>query len=136
MMHTAESVLTAFQRATEFAKRLPNVGPKGYGNPWPEILRLGHEGYCENDKPSPALTADEMAEYETKLSWMGFIKEDVFRRILWYYAAGVPGWKIAKAIDPRVSQSTISRRIMWVLGFIVYKVNHGEVPPVIRYQSD
>jgi hypothetical protein len=128
-MHTTESVLAAFQRALELAKRLPPSGPQGLGNPWPDIVRLGHEGYVDNNKSSSTLTAAELADYEIVVSWMAFLKQEADRRILWAYAGGMPGWKIAKRCNPVVSQSTISRRIMWALAFITFKLNAGETPP-------
>ena len=134
-MPTAEAVLNAFRRATDLAKRLPAAGPKGIGNPWPEILRYGHEGYVDAKESAQPLTALEMAEYETTMTWLGFIKEPVYRRILLAYSAGVPGWRIAKAIHPKISQPTVSRRVLWALGFIAVKLDMGETPPPIEYQG-
>jgi hypothetical protein len=134
-MYTIESVLKAFQRALELAKRLPPAGPQGPKNPWPDIVRLGHEGYVDNNQRVSALTAAELADYETTVSWIAFLKNESDRRILWAYAAGLPGWKIAKRCTPAVSQSTISRRIMWALGFIKVKLNLGEAPPGFEIQS-
>lgn len=134
-MHTPQTVFQAFERASKLAMRLPNGGPKGLSSPWPEILRLGHEGYCQDDKRSSPLTAVEMQEYETTASWIRFIKDANARRMLWAHAAGVPGWKIAKTSLPPVSQSTVSRRILWSLGFIAYKLNDGETPPAFEFQA-
>lgn len=133
-MHTTDSVLAAIERALEFAKRLPTAGPEGPSNPWPKIIRLGHEGYFENNTASPHLTTAELQEYEMTIAWMSFIKDEPSRRILWAYAAGLPGWKIAKRCTPVVSQSTISRRILWALGFIMVKLNLGENPPGFEIQ--
>lgn len=135
-MYTTDSVLDAFRRAVELAKRLPGGAPKGVFSPWPEILRVGHEGYSENANALPRLTAAEMKEYETTLSWLAFVKDETSRRVLLYYAAGVPGWKIAKGFHhPSISQSTVSRRILWALGFITFKLNAGEVPPPIAFHG-
>ncbi len=134
-MHTADTIFVAFQRAVAIALRLPCAGPTGMSNPWPHILRLGHEGYCEKGKPSSALTAAEMEEFETTSSWIGFMKHENDRRMIWACAAGVPGWKVGKALQPPVSQSTISRRMLWALGFITWKLNHNEVPPPIRLRA-
>ncbi len=127
--HTPEFVLNALERATELAKRLPSAGPAGISSTWPEILRLGNEGYIEKSVPSNPLTASEMQEYETTSSWMSYLKSEADRKILWAYAAGMPGWKIANASRPKVSQSTVSRRILWALTFIAIKLDMGEKPP-------
>ena len=132
-MHDARSILEAFKRAAILAKRLPNAGPAKVPNVWPEILRLNYQGYVENDTRSPALTAAELMEYKTTASWMSFIEDASYRRLLWIYAAGVPGWKIAKVCRPRISQSTISRKITWALAFIADKLNHGATPPAFEY---
>jgi hypothetical protein len=133
-MHTSDSVFKAFQRALEFGKRLPDAGPTGYASPWPEIVRLGHEGYSSNRQTVFSLTAAELKEYETTVSWMAFLKQESDRRILWAAASGMQGYRIAKLCRPVVSQSTISRRVMWALGFIAYKLNDGELPPGFAIQ--
>ena len=135
-MYTTDSVLDAFRRAVELAKRLPGGAPKGVSSPWPDILRLGSEGYSEKGMASPSLTGAEMKEYETTMSWLTFVKDETSRRVLLYYAAGVPGWKIAKGFHhPSISQSTVSRRILWALGFITFKLNAGEAPPPIEFHG-
>ena len=128
-MHTTDSVFKSLQRALEIAKRLPEAAPTGYSNPWPQVLRLGWEGYAEGSKAAPAVTDSELKEYETTLSWMAFVKAESDRRIVWAAASGMPGYRIAKRCNPVVSQSTISRRVAWALGFITFKLNNGEAPP-------
>ncbi len=127
--HTPELVFNKIERAIKLAIRLPSASPKGYTSPWPEILRLGHEGYVDNEKAKQPLTAAELQEYETTSSWMSFLKREGDRRLLWAYAAGIPGWKICKACRPVVSQSTVSRRIIWALAFISSRLDSGETPP-------
>lgn len=134
-MHTTDSVLAQFKRALELAKRLPSDGPKGPTSPWPNIIRLGHEGYVDNLPKPFALTAAELAEYETTVSWMSFIREEPYRRMLWVFAAGMPCWKIAKKCNPVVSQSTVNRRLLWALGFITFKLNNNESPPGFEVQK-
>ncbi len=134
-MTTPEQVFQAFERAVKYAMRLPAAGPAGISNPWPAILRLGFEGYVQNDKTSLPLTAAELKEFETTSSWISFLKNESDRRLLWAFAAGMPGWKIAKACRPKVSQSTLSRRLLWALGFISYKLDVGETPPAFELQE-
>jgi hypothetical protein len=134
-MHTTESVFDAFVRATEYAKRLPTTVPKGVTSPWPSILRLGYEGYSEHEKTVTPITAREMLEYETTCLWMSFIKDESVRRLVWAFAAGVPAWKLAKAFRPRVSESTVRRKIIWALGFMMIKLNDGETPPGFEFNE-
>jgi hypothetical protein len=133
--HTPEHVFDAFVRATELAKRLPSARPASITSPWPDILRLGHEGYAENEKAKQPLTAEEMKAFEETSKWMSFLKNESDRRILWAYAAGIPGWKICKACRPAVSQSTVSRRIIWALAFISSRLDAGVAPPGFEVQE-
>lgn len=132
MLHSAEEILDAFEQAVNIAKRLPWDGPVGIRNRWPAILRQGHEGYCRNDRSLGAPTAKEIEEFEKVASWIRFIPDASTRCMVWSYASGKPGWKIGKAAQPPISQSSVSRRIVSALALIAFRVNAGESPPEIR----
>lgn len=135
-MHTTDSVFQAFERASKLAMRLPSGAPQGVSSSWPEILRLAHEGYFENNRSSEALTSKEVEEFETTSAWIKFIDDEGTRRMLWLYASGMPGWQIAKLTQPRVSQPTVSRRILAALALITGKLNLGMSPPEIEYRGE
>ena len=134
LVHDAESILNAFQRAVKVAERLPNAGPAEVANRWPEVLQINYECLVHNIKPSNGLTTAELDEFNRTVSWSAFLKEEAHRRLLWAYASGVSSCRIAKALSPSIPESAISRRILWALAFISYKVNHGETPPRFEHR--
>ena len=126
-MYTTKTVFEAIQRAVDLAARLP--GDADLYSPWPDIRRFDYMGHNANEKKTSPLTAAELQEYETTLSWVRFIRDKHARIVLWAYVAGVSEQTIAKTYGPPVSQASISQAILWGLGFITYKLNVGEAPP-------
>ncbi len=126
-MHTTESLCNALKQALAYARRLPADAP----SPWPGILWFGHEGVGQDVPSTPPLTAVEMEEYAIISSWMNFLKEEGYRRLLWAFVAGVPHWKIAEVVGPPVTPTAVARRIMWATGFIAFKLDDGQTPPAV-----
>lgn len=109
MTQTIDDVKKRLREAAETIRRIPKVmGPQGYGNSWPDIVRQAVEAYGYQDAWSkrPPPQNDEIDRAWEAVEWLNILDAKA-QKMLWAWASGVQVWRLAQM--HHVSESKLRR---------------------------